>query len=198
MGYPDYQTLIFDFSPMGLFDSRDMIDALKDPQAYASNTATRLPLFAKYGFLDAEGEAPEEPTSSESSFSEDPYANGFMNDDEDTESSGSEEPSNTEEEVYETEEVEEDTSESAEFNNSDSEDGDWYEEGDEPEDDEEGWYSDDEEEGTQSGGTSNLPFTKEELAEALVVDIAPQFEGILKQKAIEMVLELFEQRGVKL
>ena len=50
MGYSDYKSLLFDFSPQGVFSSRDVVQALKNPSSY-QNISKRLPLFAKYGLL---------------------------------------------------------------------------------------------------------------------------------------------------
>lgn len=52
MGYKNgWKSLIFDFSPDGLFSIQDMVDAVADPVKYASNRAGRLPIFAELGLL---------------------------------------------------------------------------------------------------------------------------------------------------
>lgn len=50
MGYSNYKELLFDFSPKGIFSSRDIINAIRDPKTY-SNLQKRLPLFSDFGIL---------------------------------------------------------------------------------------------------------------------------------------------------
>ena len=44
MGYSDYKELLFDFSPNGIFSTRDVCSALSDPASYAASVDKRLPL----------------------------------------------------------------------------------------------------------------------------------------------------------
>lgn len=52
MGYASYRDLLFDFSPQGIFSSRDMIDAIRNPATY-QDYKKRLPLFVEYDMLDS-------------------------------------------------------------------------------------------------------------------------------------------------
>lgn len=72
MGYSDYKELLFDFSPNGIFSTRDVCSALSDPASYAASVDKRLPLFVKYGFMGA-GSVEEEPDIPTGEDSEDIY-----------------------------------------------------------------------------------------------------------------------------
>lgn len=55
MGYANYKELLYDFSPNGIFSSRDVINAIRDPQSY-QNMSKRLPLFSQYGMFGSEAQ----------------------------------------------------------------------------------------------------------------------------------------------
>lgn len=75
MGYSGYMELLMDFSPRGIFSTRDICSALTDPVKYQASLAERLPLFVEYGFMSGnrQEELIEEPQD-ESSYDEDLYA----------------------------------------------------------------------------------------------------------------------------
>ena len=66
MGYSDYKDLLFDFSPEGIFSAVDVKNALVAPEIYA-DTAKRLPVLAKFGFLG--GVATQETSMEDPEFS---------------------------------------------------------------------------------------------------------------------------------
>lgn len=66
MGYSDYKDLLFDFSPEGIFSAVDVKNALIAPEIYA-DTAKRLPVLAKFGFLG--GVATQETSMEDPEFS---------------------------------------------------------------------------------------------------------------------------------
>ena len=51
MGYSDYKSLLFDFTPNGLFSTEDVVHALDDSVPF-SDLEKRLPIFYKYGLLE--------------------------------------------------------------------------------------------------------------------------------------------------
>ena len=171
MGFDNWQDLIFDLSPNGLFSPRDMVKAVMQPQDYSIES--RLPLYSQLGALDNLNETtstPSEPAYSNTSEDLDVFEDLMVEQDTDN-YKGSDTSSNNYDRGQPFDESE------------DTYDNDWY-------------Y--DEDEDGNSSNSSNLPFTKEELAEALVKELAPNFTGVLKQKAIETVLELFKERGIEL
>lgn len=59
MGYSNYKELLYDFSPQGIFSSKDVIKAIRDPQSF-QDLNKRLPLFAKYGFFGSDAQEESE------------------------------------------------------------------------------------------------------------------------------------------
>lgn len=55
MGYSDYRELLFDFSPDGLFSSRDVVNAITNPSSF-KNKRKVLQQFYKYGLLNDDTE----------------------------------------------------------------------------------------------------------------------------------------------
>lgn len=58
MGYPDYMSLLFDFSPEGIFSSNDVIYAIRNgAEAYKASLAERLSLFTEYDLFNTEDDS---------------------------------------------------------------------------------------------------------------------------------------------
>lgn len=56
LGYSNYREFLFDLSPRGLFSSKDIIDAIRNPATF-DDLEERLPLFAEFNMLNADGDS---------------------------------------------------------------------------------------------------------------------------------------------
>lgn len=154
MGFENWQDLIFDLSPRGLFSMKDMVLAVVSPDKYSLES--RLSMYSKLGLLgDLGGQGVESQVSSSEPDIIDP--DSLFDDEDDIE-----------------EESDIELEGDFDFDNESSD----------------GWV--------YEGGSSNdsdLPFTREELAEAMVDDMAPNIRGLFRQKAIELVLAKMDEEG---
>lgn len=66
LGYSNYREFLFDLSPRGIFSSRDIIEAIKNPASF-DDLSERLPLFDEFNMLNGEDQESTVPTFTGSS-----------------------------------------------------------------------------------------------------------------------------------